>query len=161
MAQIEERLGDRVLRLRYDARGRLTAASISGMQTPWLELDPSVPKGEVHWSHFADKSVWRDGIHYESSGGPWESERETRKPYEQFASEELEAMRVRFAASVEAVSLPRMRQVFAYVRKHRLISRRCHISSPELRALVRRYGGRIKGEELAAFRAALLAMDVS
>jgi YD repeat-containing protein len=91
----EEHVDGRTLVLRYDASGRLLSAKIRGVTHPWLELDPNIPAGEVHWAHFGDKSIWRDGVHYESNGGPWEAERTTKKPYEQFVAEELQAMRDR------------------------------------------------------------------
>lgn len=156
----EEHLCGHTLVLRYDARERLMTVKLRGVRIPWLDLDPTIPRGKVHWLESSgDASVWRDGVHYESTGGPWESERETRKPYEQFVAEELAAMRLRLVASVDAVSLPWMREVFAYLHAHRLVGRgNCHVSHPRVNALVRELVGRVKDDELSRVRAALADM---
>ena len=100
MPKIEERLLGRVFVLTTDAKGRPTMARILGMRVPWLELDPERPLGEMHFDNFGDKSVWQNGVHHEETGGPWESEHDTPKPYETFVADELMSLRHTFVTLV-------------------------------------------------------------
>ncbi len=156
MAKTTERLLGEVLELSTDDRGRLTSMRIRGMKCPWLQIDPNVPTGEVHYEHFGDKSRWRDGVHHEETGGPWESESDREKPFEAFVHESVMAMRHSFVTKRLAKNRDERAEVFEYACRHRLISPESNISNSELDVIVHAHGAALKGDAFVEYCAKLI-----
>lgn len=155
----EERVCDRVLVRGYDDTGALRCLRIAGETYPWVDLDPSVPRG-ARYEKFETYSLWERGTHHEELGD-WDHEqvRRTRKPYAAYVQHEEQHMRLMQLRGLVAKDAAQRRELFQYIVRHRLVGAGCLLYMASVEQAVVAYGKTQRGTAFAAYVQALCDID--